>query len=129
MITMFSILKSTYDLKLANTLDKNFSQAIENEIERLEEQGIAIHKIGIRYTENGENIKKYSKLTRRDSLYIVGYTLQRYEFYTGRKISSRVQDFTEELEEKCFKESEEEIQFYNREDVLYILILHLQFAL
>lgn len=122
MITMFSILKSTYDLKLANTLDKNFSQAIENEIERLEEQGIAIHKIGIRYTENGENIKKYSKLTRRDSLYIVGYTLQRYEFYTGRKISSRVQDFTEELEEKCFKESEEEIQFYNREDVLYILI-------
>lgn len=121
-ITMFSILKSTYDLKLANTLDKNFSKAIENEVERLEEQGIAIHKIGIRYTGNGENIKKYSELTRRDSLYIVGYTLQRYEFYTGRQIKSRVQDFTEELEEECFKESEEEIQFYHREDVLYILI-------
>lgn len=121
-ITMFSILKSAYELKLANTIDKNFSQAIENEIERLEEQGIAIHKIGIRYTGNGENIKKYSKLVRRDSLYIVGYTLQRYEFYTGRKITSRVQDFTEELEEECFKESEEEFQFYHRDDVLYILI-------
>ncbi len=121
-ITMFSVLKSTYDLKLANTLDKNFSKAIENEIERLEEQGIAIHKIGIRYTENGKNIKKYSKLTRMDSFYIVGYTLQRYEFYTGKKITARVQDFTEDLEKECFKESEEEIQFYHKEDILYILI-------
>ena len=124
-ITIFSILKSTYDLKLANKLDQNFSQKIDSEIASLEEQGITINKITIRYTESEENIKKYSELVRENSNYILGtYNLKMLEFYTGRHIEGRVPDFTEEMEHEYFneKESEDEVQFCNVGDVLYILV-------
>ena len=48
-ITIISIMKSTYDYKLGNMIDKAFSEKIENEIIRLQNEGIQIHKIGIRY--------------------------------------------------------------------------------
>ena len=122
-ITLFSILKSTFEFKLANILDQEFSKKVENEIVRLEEQGIVINKIGIKYTGNGNNMQKYSKLVRKESMYIAGlYTFTLQEFYTGRGIT-RVQDFTKELEGKYFKNpSEEEVQFKSIDDVLYILI-------
>lgn len=48
-ITIISIMKSTYDYKLGNMIDKAFSEKIENEIIRLQNERIQIHKIGIRY--------------------------------------------------------------------------------
>ncbi len=122
-ITAISILKSTYDLKLANTLDETFSQTIETEIERLEEQGITITKLGMRYVGNGENIGKYSELVRENSFSILGlYTIRTLEFYTGRVIESGVQDFTDEFINEHFEQTDEEVQFYNTEDTLYVLI-------
>ena len=124
-ITIFSILKSTYDLKLANKLDQNFSQKIYSEITKLEEQGITINKITIRYTDSGKNIKKYSQLLRNNSAYLLGtYNLQRFEFYTGKRIEGRVPNFTEEIEHKYFdgKKSEDEVQFHNEGNILYILV-------
>ena len=122
-ITLGSILKSTYEYKLGNIIDKAFSDKIENEIETLEKQGITINKIGLKYTGNGQNVQKYSKLVCEQSVYIKGlYTSTLNEFYTGRKLT-RVQDFTKEKEEKYFENpSEEEVQFKNLGDVLYILI-------
>lgn len=48
-ITIISIMKSTCDYKLGNMIDKASSEKIENEIIRLQNEGIQIHKIGIRY--------------------------------------------------------------------------------
>lgn len=122
-ITIVSIFKSTYDLKLANRIDEKFSQAIETEIERLEEQGITITKLGMRHVGNGENIGKYSELVRENSFSILGlYTIRTLQFYTGRVIESGVQDFTDEFINEHFDQTDEELQFYNTEDTLYILI-------
>ena len=122
-LTLFSIVKSTYEYKLGNVIDKEFSEKIENEIETLENQGIMINKIGLKYTGNGQNVQKYAKLVREQSAYIKGlYTSTLNEFYTGRKLT-RVQNFTEEIEEKYFENpSKEEVQFKALGDVLYILI-------
>ena len=82
-----------------------------------------INKIGLKYTGNGQNVQKYAKLVREQSAYIKGlYTSTLNEFYTGRKLT-RVQNFTEEIEEKYFENpSKEEVQFKALGDVLYILI-------
>lgn len=122
-VTIISIFKSTYEYKLANTIDEEFSQKIENEIVKLEEQGITINKIGINYTGNGINIKKYGPLVIKESKYISGlYVVALHEFYTGRKISSSLL-LTEEQKESYFDcTNTEEIQFKNVEDILYILI-------
>ncbi len=122
-ITIVSIVKSTYDCKLANKIDEEFSQKIENEIINLEEQGITINKIGINYTGSGNNIQKYSPLVMQESRYIRGiYVISLHEFYTGRKLSSEML-LTEEQRENYFDTSStEEIQFKNVDDVLYILI-------
>ena len=45
-----------------------------------------------------------------------------HEYYTGRKLES-VQNFTDELENTYFENpSDEELQFKNIGDVLYILV-------
>ena len=122
MITLISILKSTYEYKLANKLDEEFSQKIEHEIETLEEEGITINNIGINYTGNGVNIQKYSEIVKEESKYIRGlYVLALHEFYTGRELSS-VQLLTEEQKSSYFDDTGEEIQFKNVGDTLYILI-------
>ena len=122
-ITLVSIFKSTYAYKLGNILDQKFAEAIENEITKLEQQGITINAIGIRYTYNNKNIQKYGKLVKEQSLYIRGlYTARVSKFYTGRNLTM-AQGFTEEIEEKYFENpSEKEVQFKNLDDVLYILI-------
>ena len=122
-VTIISIMKSTYQYKLGNIIDEQFSEKIENEIVNLEKQGITINKIGIKYTGNGKNIQKYSRLVRNQSMYMMGlYTVILNEFYTGRTLSS-VQDFTEQLEQEYFENSsKEEVQFQNIGNVLYILI-------
>ena len=122
-ITIISIMKSTYEYKLGDVMDREFSEKIENEIVELEKQGIEIHKIGIRYAINDKKNREYGKLTFIQSTYLNGkYTVLLYELYTGRYLTS-VQDFTEELEKKYFQNpSDEELQFKNIDDVLYILI-------
>ena len=122
-ITIISIMKSTYDYKLGNIIDQEFSEKIENEIVELEEQGIEIHKIGIRYAINDKKNREYGKLVFEQSTYLKGmYTVSLHEFYTGRHLTT-VQDFTEELEQTYFENpSDQELQFKNIDDVLYILI-------
>ena len=121
-ITLISILKSTYEYKLANKLDEEFSQKIENEIIKLEEQGITINNIGINYTGNGINIQKYSPLVIEETKYMRGlYVMGLHEFYTGRNLSSALL-LTKEQKESYFENSGEEIQFKNVGDILYILI-------
>ncbi len=122
-ITLVSIMKSTYEYKLGNKIDEEFSKKIENEIVELEKQGIEIHKIGIRYAVNDKKNREYEKLVFEQSTYLKGlYTVTLHEFYTGRTLTS-VQDFTEELEKKYFQNpSEEELQFKNIDDVLYIFV-------
>ena len=122
-ITIISIMKSTYDYKLGNIIDQEFSEKIENEIVELEEQGIEIHKIGIRYAINDKKNREYGKLVFEQSIYLKGmYTVSLHEFYTGRHLTT-VQDFTEELEQTYFENpSDQELQFKNIDDVLYILI-------
>ena len=117
------IVKNTYDSKFANILDQQFAQKIENEIEMLEEQGNHVEAIGIDYTGNGENIKKYNQLTQKDSLYLNGiYTMNLHKFYTHRTIS-RTPDFPGELKETYFENpSEEEVQMKYINNILYILI-------
>lgn len=122
LLTLVSITRSTYEYKLANKIDEEFSEKIENEIMKLEEQGITINKIGINYIENGINIEKYSELVKEQSRYIRGiYVIGLHEFYTGRKLSS-VLLLTKEQKESYFENSGEEIQFKNVGDILYILI-------
>ena len=122
-ITIISIMKSTYEYKLGDIMDREFSEKIENEIVELEKQGIEIHKIGIRYAINDKKNRDYGKLTFEQSTYLNGkYSVLLYEYYTGRNLIN-VQDFTEELEKKYFQNpSDEELQFKNIDDVLYILI-------
>ena len=114
--------ESTYEYKLANKLDEEFSQKIENEIIKLEEQGITINNIGINYTGNGINIQKYSPLVIEETKYMRGlYVMGLHEFYTGRNLSSALL-LTKEQKESYFENSGEEIQFKNVGDILYILI-------
>ena len=122
-ITIISIMKSTYDYKLGNMIDKEFSEKIENEIIRLQNEGIQIHKIGIRYAVNDKKNTEYGKLVFEQSTYLNGiYSVLLHEFYTGRCLMN-VQDFTEELEQTYFENpSEEVVQFKNINDVLYILV-------
>lgn len=122
-ITIISIMKSTYDYKLGNMIDKAFSEKIENEIIRLQNEGIQIHKIGIRYAVNDKKNTEYGKLVFEQSTYLNGiYSVLLHEFYTGRCLMN-VQDFTEELEQTYFENpSEEVVQFKNINDVLYILV-------
>ena len=120
-MTLVSIMKSTYEYKLGNKIDEEFSQKIENEIVNLEKQGIQINRISIKYTDHYD--RQDSKLVYEESTYLKGlYTVTLHEIYTGRKLSG-AQEFTEEIEEKYFENpSEEEVQFKNVGDVLYILI-------
>lgn len=122
-LTIFSIFKGCYEYKLGNKLDKEFAEKMENEIVRLEEQGIEIEQVGIKYTGNGQNIQKYNKLVCDQSAYINGfYTMTLNEFYTGR-VLSRVQGIPEEIEKTYFENpSEEEVQFHNEGNILYVLI-------
>ena len=120
-MTLVSIMKSTYEYKLGNKIDEEFSQKIENEIVNLEKQGIQINRISIKYTDHYD--RQDSKLVYEESTYLKGlYTVTLHEIYTGRKLSG-AQEFTEEIEEKYFENpSEEEVQFKNIGDVLYILV-------
>ncbi len=122
-LTIFSIFKGCYEYKLGNKLDQEFAEKMENEIVRLEEQGIEIEQVGIKYTGNGQNIQKYNKLVCDQSAYINGfYTMTLNEFYTGR-VLSRVQGIPEEIEKTYFENpSEEEVQFHNEGNILYVLI-------
>ena len=122
-ITIISIVNSTYEYKLGNQIDKGFSEKIENEIVELEKQGIEIHKIGIRYALNDQKNVEYGRLVFEQSTYLKGlYSVILHEYYTGRKLES-VQNFTDELENTYFENpSDEELQFKNIGDVLYILV-------
>ena len=122
-LTIFSIFKGCYEYKLGNKLDQEFAEKMENEIVRLEEQGIEIEQVGIKYTGNGQNIQKYNKLVCDQSAYINGfYTMTLNEFYTGR-VLNRVQGIPEEIEKTYFENpSEEEVQFHNEGNILYVLI-------
>lgn len=122
-ITIISIVNSTYEYKLGNQIDKAFSEKIENKIVELEKQGIEIHKIGIRYAFNDQKNVEYGRLVFEQSTYLKGlYSVILHEYYTGRKLTS-VQDFTDELENTYFENpSEQELQFKNIGDVLYILV-------
>ena len=120
-ITLLSIFKSTYEYKLGNKIDEEFSEKIENEIVNLEKQGIQINRMSIKYTDNYD--REDSKLVYEQSTYLKGlYTVTLHEIYTGRKLSG-AQGFTEEIEKMYFENSSgEEVQFKNVGDVLYILI-------
>lgn len=120
-ITLLSIFKSTYEYKLGNKIDEEFSEKIENEIENLEEQGIQINRISIKYMDNYD--REDSKLVYEQSTYLKGlYTVTLHEIYTGRKLLG-AQKFTEEIEEMYFENSSgEEVQFKNIGDTLYILV-------
>ena len=122
-ITIISIMKSTYDYKLGNIIDQEFSEKIENEIVELEEQGKEIHKIGIRYALNNQKNIEYSRLVFEQSNYLKGlYSVILHEYYTGRKLTS-VQDFSDELENTYFENpSDNKLKFKNIGDVLYILV-------
>ena len=122
-ITVISIINSTYEYKMGNLIDKAFSEKIENEIVNLEKQGIEIQKIGIRYAENDKKNIEYGKLVFEQSTYLKGlYSVILHEYYTGRTLIS-VQNFTEELERTYFENpSDKELQFKNIDDVLYVLV-------
>lgn len=122
-LTLISVMSSTYQYKLGNLIDKEFSEKLENEFVGLEKQGIEIHKIGIRYAQNDKKNTQYSPLTYEQSDYLRGtYSVSWHEYYTGRKLIS-VQDFTDELEKTYFESpSDKEVQFKNIDDVLYVLI-------
>ena len=122
--TIFSVLKSSYEFKLANKLDEEFAKKVEKEIINLEEKGIYINKIGINYTGNGVNIKKYAKIVKQDSKILNGlYSLEIYEFYTGRTIKSSAKLLTDAEKEIYFSSSSnDKIQFKNVEDILYVLV-------
>ncbi len=122
-ITIFSISRSTYEYKLGNIIDKEFSQKIENEIINLEKQGIEIHKIGIKYAINEQKNREYTRLVFEQSNYMRGlYSPAWHKFYTGRELIS-VQSFTDELEDIYFENpSDKELQFKNIDDILYVLV-------
>lgn len=122
-LTLISVMSSTYQYKLGNQIDKEFSEKLENEIVRLEQQGVQITKIGIRYAQNDKKNTHYRLLTFEQSNYLRGtYVVVWHEYYTGRQLIS-VQDFTDELENTYFENpSNEELQFKNIDDVLYVLI-------
>ena len=122
-LTLISVMSSTYQYKLGNQIDKEFSEKLENEIVRLEQQGVQINKIGIRYAQNDKKNTHYRPLTFEQSNYLRGtYVVVWHEYYTGRQLIS-VQDFTDELQNTYFENpSNEELQFKNIDDVLYVLI-------
>lgn len=123
MLTLISVMRSTYQYKLGNQIDEQFSKKLENEILRLEQQGVQINKIGIRYAQNDKKNTYYDKLTFEQSNYLRGaYSVVWHEYYTGRQLTS-VQNFTDELENTYFENpSNKELQFENIDDVLYVLI-------
>lgn len=121
MVTLVSIFKSTYEYKLGNEIDQEFSEKIENEIIELENQGIKINIISIKYTDHYD--RKDSKLVFEQSTYLKGiYSLTLHEILTGRKLLG-TQEFPEEIEETYFENpSEQEVQFKNIGEVLYVLV-------